>query len=86
MMSRHCSGVTTGFLKKLPALPIAAGSGSLARRIAHTQSKIWRALGRGDAGLGDLLLQLEVAEHRLPWPRQAKAHPRDQAAGRRANA
>ena len=27
-----------------------------------------------------LLLQLEVAEHRLPRPRQAKAHARDQAA------
>ena len=29
---------TTGFLKKLPALPITAGSGSLRRRIAITAS------------------------------------------------
>jgi hypothetical protein len=38
MMSWHCSGVTVGFLKKLPALPMTAGSGSLARRIATIQS------------------------------------------------
>ncbi|MCY1378862.1 hypothetical protein D9M69_665280 [compost metagenome] len=45
MMSAHCSVVTVGFLKKLPALPITAGSGSLARRIAQTQSKICCAFG-----------------------------------------
>ena len=39
MMSAHCSGVTVGFLKKLPALPMTAGSGNLARRIATIQSK-----------------------------------------------
>jgi hypothetical protein len=39
MMSAHCSGVTVGFLKKLPALPMTAGSGSLARRMAMIQSK-----------------------------------------------
>jgi hypothetical protein len=32
-------------LKKLPALPMTAGSGSLARRIAQIQSKIVRASG-----------------------------------------
>ena len=40
MMSSHCSRETVGFLKKLPALPITAGSGSLARRISQTQSNI----------------------------------------------
>jgi hypothetical protein len=40
MMSRHWSSLTVGFLKKLPALPMTAGSGSLARRMAQTQSKI----------------------------------------------
>jgi hypothetical protein len=45
MMSVHCSGVTVGFLKKLPALPITRGSGSLAVRMAHTQSNTCRAVG-----------------------------------------
>jgi len=34
-----------GFLKKLPALPSTTGSGSLARRMATTQSRIWLAVG-----------------------------------------
>ncbi len=45
MMSAHCSGVTVGFLKKLPALPSTRQSGSLALRIAHTQSKICIGVG-----------------------------------------
>src|SRR4051794_31436163 len=36
-------------------------------------------VGRGDAGLAHLLLQLQVTEHRLPGPRQAKANARDEA-------
>ena len=34
-----------GFLKKLPAFPVTAGSGSLARRISQTASKISLAVG-----------------------------------------
>ncbi|MCY1561217.1 hypothetical protein D9M68_984450 [compost metagenome] len=45
MMSAHCSGVTVGFLKKLPALPSTRQSGSLARRMAQTQSNTSVALG-----------------------------------------
>ena len=82
MMSRHCSGLTTGFLKKLPALPITAGSGSLARRMAHTQSKTVCASGAAVAGLGHLAFQIQVAQHRLPGPRQAQAHARDDGLAR----
>jgi hypothetical protein len=77
MMSWHCSGVTVGFLKKLPALPITRGSGSLARRMAQTQSKMPR-VGWRDAGFGHLALQVEVAEHRLPGLGQAQPHAQDQ--------
>ena len=36
MMSWHCSGDTVRFLKKLPALPMTAGSGSYgAAYLAH---------------------------------------------------
>jgi hypothetical protein len=78
MMSAHCSGVTVGFLKKLPALPMTAGSGSLARRMAQTQSKICRAVGCSTPGLCALALQVQIAQHRLPGPWAAKAHPGDQ--------
>jgi len=36
-----CSSDTTGFLKKLPALPSTFGSGSFARRIATTASRMF---------------------------------------------
>ena len=41
----QCSALTTGFLKKLPALPITAGSGSLRLRIAITASLTWTGVG-----------------------------------------
>ena len=44
MLSKSAFG-SIGFLKKLPALPITAGSGNFARRTSQIHSKIWRASG-----------------------------------------
>jgi hypothetical protein len=87
MMSRHCSALTMGFLKKLPTLPISAGSGSLARRIAAHPVEDRACVGRGVAGLGHAPFQVQVAQHRPPGPRQAQPHAGDQAlAGQAAEA
>jgi hypothetical protein len=79
MMSRHCSGVTTGFLKKLPALPIGPGRAAW-RGGSRRSSRRSAAPGCGHAGLAHLAFDVEVAQHRLPGPRQAKTHPGDQRA------
>jgi hypothetical protein len=60
-------------LKKLPALPSTAGSGSLRLRIARTARSI--SIGAGQGGLvGELGLQFAVGQHRA----QAAADAKDQ--------
>ena len=63
MMSRHCSAVTNGFLKKLPTLPISAGSGSLARRMAQIQSKTEAV--KKKSGCSAVAYDVEVKEGRV---------------------